>query len=61
MNIEEIRKCAPVNANSYYIDGVNVFYFDNDIEYQDVFLFFPSLNDFFIIDNFSTNKLKPLY
>lgn len=60
MTIEEIRNGAPQFANHYYIDGENILYFDKDEGYGDLFLFFPSLSDFFIIDDFPLDKLKPL-
>lgn len=60
MNIEEIRKNAPVLADSYYIDGDNVLYFERNEENDCLFLFIDSLNDFFLIDDFPVDKLKPL-
>lgn len=60
MTIEEIRKGAPQFANHYYVDGKNILYFDKDEGHGDLFLFILSLNDFYIIDDFPLDKLKPL-
>lgn len=60
MTEQEIRDGAPMFANHYYVDGNNVLYFDSDKKLEELFLFVPSLNDFFIIENFPIDKLKPL-
>lgn len=60
MTNQEIIDNAPMFANSYYVDGENILYFDNDETLDELFIFIPSLSDFFIICNFPLDQLKPL-